>query len=948
MSGITTGTGIFSGINTAQLIDQLIQADSGPKMLAQQRVLDLQVQQAAWLDLNSKVQALQTAAGAFRLNKVFQTNKATSSDQTVLSATASNTAVPGSYQFVVDRLVSTQQYLSRGFANSTSTGLNAGAFTFESAQARLDRDTSLADLNGGDGIARGKIVITDATNNQSATVDLSRAGSVQDVLDAINGTAGINVRATVQGGQFVLTSSVGGNISVTNAFGSTTATSLGIERGTASSTSITGSQVYSLGDGSALSSLNDGNGVTLNSQTGNARFDLTITVNGTPVNINLGDKYNADGTVSESAPTTLGGVLTRINDQLQATLGDNHVQASIGSDGVSLALNDSDGRSISVAENTTAGSHTAADLGLLTSSPQVGTVLGQRILAGLNTTLAHSLNGGSGVSGDGSISITGHDGTVRTVNVNTSGSLQDILDAFNNDPSHAFSASLNQDGTGIKITDLTSGSSNLIISGATATSLGIATVPAGVTAASVTGTNLQHQYITTGTLLSSLNNGQGIGTGSFSITDSNGTSATVNIDSTATTLDDVIRNINSRGTRIQARINDKGDGIELYESATGGGANKISVSDTSGTVAASLNIAGTAAGTGTQNILDGSYEKTVTFAATDTLQQMADKINSAGVGVTAGIISDGAGSTPYRLSLTSKFSGSAGRFVVDTGSFDLGATQLDDGHDARVFYGSSDPARGILLSSSQNTLDNVISGVSIDLNGLSATGAATTLTVSRDTDAIDTAVNTFVSAFNTLTSSITDKTKYDQNSDTKGPLLGDSTALQVQSSLFNTVEGTAIGVTGPFQRFSDVGITIGDGGQLQLDETKFRAALQQNPQAVADLFSARVQDTTQTGTINGVQGVTFTDPNAQPTFSTLGLGSRIELLAQNMLDPVNGTLTQVNNTLTSQVDLQNQRITDLQAHLDNERTVLQQQFLAMEQAIGQLQQQQQSISQIGG
>src|SRR5262249_17732419 len=154
-----------------QLIDQLIAVESRPKILAQQRVLELQQQQAAYLDLNSKLQALQTAAAAFRVNNIFKSNLATSSAPDVLSATASTDAIPRSYQFSVDRMVSTQQVLSRGFASATS-GLTAGTFTFESAAARLDRDVSLSDLNGGAGIQRGKIVVTDTTNNRSATVDL--------------------------------------------------------------------------------------------------------------------------------------------------------------------------------------------------------------------------------------------------------------------------------------------------------------------------------------------------------------------------------------------------------------------------------------------------------------------------------------------------------------------------------------------------------------------------------------------------------------------------------------------------------------------------------------------------------------------------------------------------------------------------------------------------------
>src|SRR4051812_45279819 len=174
MGTIQSGTGIFSGIDTNSIIQQLLAIEARPRQLAQQRVLQLQKQQAAYLDLNAKVQAVKTAAGAFRLNSIFNTNKAVSTNPDALTATASTTATPGSYSFLVDRLVSTQQQLSRGFSDSGSTGLNAGTFTFEPAQARLDRDTSLSDLNGGAGVERGKITISDSAG-KSATIDLSRA-----------------------------------------------------------------------------------------------------------------------------------------------------------------------------------------------------------------------------------------------------------------------------------------------------------------------------------------------------------------------------------------------------------------------------------------------------------------------------------------------------------------------------------------------------------------------------------------------------------------------------------------------------------------------------------------------------------------------------------------------------------------------------------------------------
>lgn len=944
MGGISTGTGIFSGINSGQIIEQLLAIESRPKLLAQQRIIQLQQQQAAYLDLNSKISALKTAAGAFRVNKVFQSNAANSSDPDILSATASTAATPGTYQFIVDRLVSSQQSLSRGFANASTSGINAGTFTFESALGRLDRDTSLSELNGGAGIQRGKIVITDATNSKTATIDLSRAATVNDVLDAINAAPDINVTARVQDGKFVITSNAGGNISVTNASGSTAATSLGIERTSPTGPTVTGSTVYSLAAGTSLSILNDGNGINLNSQSGNARFDFTVTVGGTAVNVNIGNKYDSGGAVTESAPTSLGGVLDRINAALSAQFGNSDAKAEIGSDGVSIVINDSQARAIEVTENTVAGSTTAADLGILTSSPQVGSLLGRRILGGLNTTLARTLNGGSGIAGDGTITITGRDGVVRNVVVDTNSSVQGILDALNSAAPAAFSARLNKTGTGITITDTTSGAGNLIIAGSSAASLGIATVPAGVASSTVDSGSLQHQYITAGTLLSSLRAGQGIGTGKFRITDSLGTSALVTIDDNAKSLDDVIRNINSKGTRIKARINGKGDGLELYEEATGGGSIKIKVADESGTVAANLNLAGEASGTGTSNFIDGTAEKKVTFLATDTLQQVATKITSAGVGISASVINDGSGSTPYRLSLTSKNTGSAGRMIIDTGAFDLGLTQIDEGNDARVFYGSTDPARAVLLTSSRNTLDSVLTGVTIDLKSVSANPV--TLTVSRDTAGIETAVNAFVDAFNALVDRINTQTRYDAESKTKGPLLGDSTAITLRANLFSKIQGDAIGITSSFDQFADVGITVGSGGKLNVNRDRLRAALESDPEGVAQLFAAREIAPSGPSQVPGVPGATFNDPNATTTYTSQGLATIIENLADSYINSVTGTLTRRSQNVTDQITLQNSRIASFDARLATRRGILEHQFASMEEAIAKLQSQQSSLGQI--
>lgn len=945
MGGISAGTGLFSGINSQQLISQLLSLESRPKILAQQRVVQLQSQQAAYLDLNSRISALKTAAAAFRINRTFQSHAANSSHPDVLTATASTSALPGSYSFIVDRMVTSQQLLSRGFASATGAGLNAGTFTFEPAVARLDRNTALADLNGGAGVQRGKIIISDS-EGRSGTIDLSRAGTVNEVLDAINGAEGLGLTAWVEGGRFMIRSNHNANVSIVSAPGYTTAESLGIHRPAGSTPTVTGSVIYQLGQNTALRSLNDGNGIYRNPAGGSGRVDFRILVsdgtgNTDTVNINIGDLYNQEEEVIESAPTTLGGVIARINAALLNIVGDEDIKVRIAADGVSLEIVDLQGRDIEVVD---AGRSTAAaDLGLKTSGVQVGHVQGRRILAGINSTLSSLLNGGAGIAGDGQISITARDGTAHTISIDPGGSIHDILAAINNHSSNKFRASLSTTGTGLVLTDISGGTGNLIVQGASAESLGLATDPAGVASSTVGGDNLQRKYITRGTTLASLRNGQGIGTGRFRIFDSSGTVAEINITGSDATIDDVMQKINSAGTMVRARINSQGDGIELYEDDPASGTLKIRVEDENGAVALNLNLRGESASNVVgENRINGSFERKLTFDPTDSLEQIVQKINAAGVGVAASIINDGGGTTPFRLSLTSRHSGVDGRFILDTGGFDLGLQTLEAGQDARVFFGSSDPARAVLLTSPRNTLDNVITGVTIDLKQTSA--QPVNVTVTRDMSAIETAVGTFIEAFNSVTSRIQHQTRFDQETNARGPLLGDGTAIAARGSLFSVIQGTAFGINSPFERLADVGITVGTGGALQFNRERFRQAFEENPQGVAELFAARVQEPRRPVEIE--PGITSIDPNSPDVFSSLGIASLVENLADGFINTLTGSLTRKSKTITDQIALQNKRIADYDARLATRRTVLERQFLSMEKAIGRLQTQQISLSQM--
>lgn len=393
---------------------------------------------------------------------------------------------------------------------------------------------------------------------------------------------------------------------------------------------------------------------------------------------------------------------------------------------------------------------------------------------------------------------------------------------------------------------------------------------------------------------------------------------------------------------MRARINDNGDGIVIEETGDTPGGTKIRITDTEGTVARKLMIAGESSGTGDDNFINGSFERTIDFEPNATLDDVVRAINNAGAGVRATVINDGSGTNPFRISLVSEFSGRNGRFLVDTGGFDLGLNQIEAGQNARVFYGSSDPSKAILISSSRNTIDGVIDGVSISLKKVSE--GPVSLSITTNTSEIEKKVNEMVEAFNGVITRIDFQTRYNSETKERGPLLGDGTLLSLRGRMFDALRASNNGFTDTFDRLSQVGVTVGSGGKLTFDSAKFREAYAQDPEAVEAMFTRRdIRPQTNQADDNGV---TIINPDRPTEFDALGVVAQLEELANSYVTNIGGILQNRNTALDNQITLQRGRIESIQKTLDIRREILQRQFLAMERAISSFQTQTSALNQI--
>jgi flagellar hook-associated protein 2 len=889
MAQITSSIGLISGLNTSQIISELVSIDAQPVTLLQQQIDTVSEQTAAFNDLATSLQTIQSAGTTLASPLTFQNATTTSSDPSALTATASPGASIGSYQFSVARLVTTQQLVSQGVADPTTSSLGTGNITIDLGGGQLSTENDLNTLNGGSGVSLGEFKITDRSG-ATATIDTSNAVSLQDVVTDINTATGINVKASLDGNHIVLTdetSQTASNLIVQDVDDDGAASSLGIA-GNSTTGTLTGTSINYLASTTATSSLNDGNGVQLG--TGGADLSIDPGDGGSAVQVSL------------AGDTTVGAIVNSIN-----TAAGSRLTAAASGEGITLTS--ASGGTIAVSDLN--GSKAAEGLGLTTGTQSGSTLTGAPVLADLGTTLVSQLNGGSGLSlGTITVQSSANSGPT-SINLSGATTVQQILDDVNN-AGAGVTASLNNAGDGIAITDTGNGSGSLVIGGTTATELGLAgTFAAGSTA---TGTNLHHQYISAATTLANYNGGKGVAAGSFSITNSKGASSTIDT-TNDTTIGDVINQINTANIGVTAGINQNGNGLVLTDTA--GGTGELTVANTQGsTTATDLNIATIATGTGAANTIDGALEKTIAVTSTDTLTTLQQKINSLDFGVTAQIVNDGSASNGYRLSLSAVNSGTAGQVTVDDGTTNLNTTTLIRAQNAAVFFGDAGSgSKPILITSSTNTLNNVVNGVSISLNGVSQ--SPVTLNVTNDPSNVASTINNLVSNFNQTIEGISTLTSFNTTTDQPGLLLGDATVQTIQNQLYAAVN-TVVKGAGNYTTLADIGLTLDEQGELSFDEDTFEAAYSDDPSDVTKLF----------------------------TDATAGFGTVLNTDVTSLIDPISGTITQETNTLATRNQNYQDRLVELNQMVDDTRSRLQLQFANLETVLAGLQSQQSALGTI--
>jgi flagellar hook-associated protein 2 len=225
----------------------------------------------------------------------------------------------------------------------------------------------------------------------------------------------------------------------------------------------------------------------------------------------------------------------------------------------------------------------------------------------------------------------------------------------------------------------------------------------------------------------------------------------------------------------------------------------------------------------------GAAALSVTLTATDTITTLRDKINAAGAGVTASLVTDATG---VRLALRSTASGVENGFEINaTGGVASLAYNAGSGAGGLQLKQAASDAKatvnGIDITSSSNELSGTVEGLTLKLRQV--TTAPVDVAVNNDREAITKAVTEFAKAYSDLSAYIIEQTKYDAGTRQGGVLQGDSAVNSLQSRL-RSIINTPSGASAQFGRLSDVGLELQRDGTLKVNSAKLSSAMQNLPE----------------------------------------------------------------------------------------------------------------------
>ena len=306
----------------------------------------------------------------------------------------------------------------------------------------------------------------------------------------------------------------------------------------------------------------------------------------------------------------------------------------------------------------------------------------------------------------------------------------------------------------------------------------------------------------------------------------------------------------------------------------------------------------------------------VTVDPGETLQTLLDKINNSTNGFGSGsrtakatLGDDGAIHLTDDTGGESRLSMSLSVAKVDPTAGTFGTTSVSSvGRQREVSKAQDAELRvdGVLLTRSTNTITDAVNGVTLSLKHAEE-GTNVDVNVGRNDDGAVTAVKAFADAYNNVI-------KFFEEQRQPSAALYSNTSLRTSVAALTESLRTTVGSNSTYSTLSVTGVSLNRFGQLDVDASKFKTALDSKPGEVESLFG------------------------------TAGVGQAFVTATDNQTRFGTGTISSAMTNIDDSVRKLRVRTDDATRRLELRRQQLVSQFSQMEQALARLNSQSSSLT----
>lgn len=294
-----------------------------------------------------------------------------------------------------------------------------------------------------------------------------------------------------------------------------------------------------------------------------------------------------------------------------------------------------------------------------------------------------------------------------------------------------------------------------------------------------------------------------------------------------------------------------------------------------------------------------------------TLNDFAEAINDAHVGIHAMVMRTGSPDAPYSLSLSSTKNGLNFR-VVDTGGIGLSFRTVQKAALARL------KVDGVPVVSDSNDVKDAVPGTVLHLRRPTGT-VPVPVSIVHDRKKITANVTGFVKSYNDLIDYIDKYSRFNKMTGTGGPLLGSYTATELRNRLGTSLTRANSDETGRYRTFADIGVSFEKTGRLSYNQQKFERALSSDYSGVVHLL---------------------TGSPGNP-----GLMSSLHAMLVEMTNPANGPIFGEQSALNSQGRMNEKEIERKQEEIMDLKQRMEEKYAGLQSLLGGLNAKQNYVNQ---